>query len=135
MKRSHIYAIVVIAISIAIIVSTAGDASNYVNFNKAKEMALNGNENNIHIVGELTKNSDGTIDGIEPASDKLSFSFDMIDDNEQVQRVFYANPMPADFKRSEKIVVVGSYQNDMFVADKILMKCPSKYQETEISVE
>jgi cytochrome c-type biogenesis protein CcmE len=40
--------------------------------------------------------------------------------------------MPPDFTRSEKVVVVGSYHNDLFVADKILLKCPSKYQENKL---
>jgi len=31
-------------------------------------------------------------------------------------------------------VVVGSYRKDVFVADKILLKCPSKYQEEEIKI-
>ena len=58
----------------------------------------------------------------------------MLVDNEGVeQEVFYNEPVPADFTRSESVVVIGSYKNDdIFIADKILMKCPSKYQETEV---
>ena len=135
MKKSHVIAIIVIAVSIGIIISTAGDASNYVDFNKAKDMALSGNSNSIHIVGELTKAPDGTVEGIEVGENKLSFSFNMMDENNQMQKVFHPNPIPADFKRSEKIVVIGSYHNDAFIAEKILMKCPSKYQEDQISVD
>jgi cytochrome c-type biogenesis protein CcmE len=41
--------------------------------------------------------------------------------------------VPADFKRSEQVVVIGTYKTkEMFVAEKILMKCPSKYQETDV---
>ena len=57
----------------------------------------------------------------------------MVDENDRKQEVIYHEPMPADFTKSEKVVVIGSYHNDMFVADKILMKCPSKYQETTVS--
>jgi cytochrome c-type biogenesis protein CcmE len=57
----------------------------------------------------------------------------MVDENQEEQRVFYNEPMPADFVRSEQVVVIGSYHNEVFVADQILMKCPSKYEETEIS--
>ena len=39
--------------------------------------------------------------------------------------------MPDGFKNSEKIVVTGSFNNDLFVAEKILMKCPSKYEGTD----
>ena len=44
-------------------------------------------------------------------------------------------PMPPDFLRSEQVVVVGKYTDDVFVADQILMKCPSKYQEESVQVE
>ena len=107
MKKSHILGIVVIAIAVMIILSTAGDASTYVTFKDAKEMALEGNNNKIHIVGELTKDSNGTVVGLQRSDDLLSFSFEMEDDDKMVQKVYYSEPMPHDFLRSEKIVVIG----------------------------
>lgn len=132
MKKSNIFALIVIAVAVMIIISTAGDASTYVTFNEAREMSLNGEDNKIHVVGELIKNEMGEVVGLNPSEDLLSFTFTMKDENNQPQEVFYSEPMPHDFLRSEKIVVIGSYQGDIFVADKILLKCPSKYQETEI---
>jgi len=41
--------------------------------------------------------------------------------------------MPPDFLRSEKVVVNGNYQNSQFIAKKILLKCPSKYQEQKLN--
>jgi len=135
MKKSHILGIVVIAVAIGIIMSTAGDASSYVTFEEAKEMATSGNDAKIHVVGTLKKADDGTIAGIEPAEDKLSFSFVMVDGNMKEQQVYFPEPMPVDFLRSEQVVVIGAYHDELFVADKILLKCPSKYQEEEISIE
>ena len=134
MKKSHILGIVVIAIAIGIIMSTAGDASSYVTFGQAMEMASTGNDSKIHVVGTLKKNPDGTVVGIESAENKLSFSFLMLDANLGEQQVYFAEPMPVDFLRSEQVVVVGAYHDELFVADKILLKCPSKYQEQEISI-
>lgn len=135
MKKSHILALLVIAVAVFIIISTAGDASTYVTFSEAKEIAANGNDNSIHVVGELVKSGDGEIQGIVASQDKLTFSFDMIDENNEIQHVYYNEPMPSDFLRSEKVVVIGSYHDDVFVADKILLKCPSKYQETTVNAE
>jgi cytochrome c-type biogenesis protein CcmE len=134
MKKSHILGIVVIAVAITVIVSTAGDASSYVTFKEAYEMAEKGKDNKIHVVGQLKKNAQGEVVGIHPSADKLSFSFIMVDNNGKEQTVFYNEPMPNDFFRSEQVVVIGGYQKDMFVADKILLKCPSKYQEEEIEI-
>ena len=135
MKKSHILGLIVIAVAVSIIISTAGDASSYVTFEEAREMASRGNEKKIHVVGELPKSEYGEIVGIQPSEDLLSFSFLMVDSEGDEQRVFYSEPMPTDFKRSEQVVVVGSYSNEIFVADKILMKCPSKYQEEAIEAE
>lgn len=134
MKKTHILGIIVIGIAIMIIVSTAGDASTYVSFDEAKALADKGNDNLIHVVGTLKKDAAGNVLGIEKSSDMLSFAFVMIDDKQNEQRVIYNEPMPADFMRSEQVVVIGAYKSDYFVADKILMKCPSKYQEEEVQV-
>ena len=134
MKKSHILGIVVIAIAIGIIMSTAGDASSYVTFDQAMNMASVGNDSKIHVVGTLKKSPDGTVVGIETAKDKLSFSFIMLDADLIEQQVIYTEPMPIDFLRSEQVVVVGAYHDELFIADKILLKCPSKYQEQEISI-
>lgn len=135
MKKTHIIAILVIASAIAIILTTAGDASTYVSFDQAFQMASSGNTNNIHVVGELKKDAAGNIVGIESGSDRLSFSFVLIDEARREQTVYYNEPMPPDFTRSEKIVVIGGFQGDRFVASKILLKCPSKYQENKLNAK
>ena len=133
MKKSHIFIIVIIAAAIAIIVSTAADASTYVTFDEAYKLASNGSKTSIHVVGELKKDANGHVVGIMEGPDKVSFSFLMIDENKKEQLVIYNEPMPQDFTRSEKVVVIGSYQNETFLAEKILLKCPSKYQEQKLN--
>ena len=134
MKTSHILIIVVIAVAIGLIVSLAGNTSNYVDFDVARQMSTAGSKKDIHVVGELTKDAQGHVVGIEEGTDKVSFSFVMIDDKGKVQKVFYNQPMPADFLKSEKVVVIGSYKGEEFYASKILLKCPSKYQEKNVNV-
>jgi cytochrome c-type biogenesis protein CcmE len=134
MKKSHIVLILLIAGAIAILVSTAGDASTYVGFGEAYEMATAGNTKEIHVVGELTKDASGHIIGIETGADKVSFSFFLVDVNGKKQKVFYNEPMPQDFTKSEKVVVIGHYEGDLFKATRILLKCPSKYQEQKVNV-
>lgn len=120
---------VVIAVAIAIIISMAGDASSYVTFSEARELSEKGLKKSIHVVGELPKAASGEIVGIEESPDKLSFKFQMVDENGFVQQVLHANPIPTDFTRSEQVVIIGAYNGENFIAEKILLKCPSKYQE------
>jgi cytochrome c-type biogenesis protein CcmE len=133
MKLTHIIAIAVIAAAIAIIIFTAGDASTYVNFDQAYQMASTGNDTQIHVVGELKKDDNGHVVGLENSDDKLSFAFILVDDQKKEQKVIYNEPMPPDFLRSEKVVVIGGYQQDHFIAKKILLKCPSKYQDQKLN--
>ncbi len=134
MKKSHILAIAVVAVAIMVIMSTATDASTYVSFTEARELSESGNKKKIHVVGTLKKDLDGNILGIEKSPDQLAFKFLMLDENAQEQQVLYPNPMPTDFDKSEQVVVVGAYENDVFLADKILLKCPSKYKEDELNI-
>lgn len=132
MKKSSIISLIVIAIAVTVIISTSADASAYLTFEEAYELAENGKSKKIHVVGQLKKDPNGNPTGIFAGPNKLSVSFVLIDNNMKEQTVFYNEPMPADLLRSEQVVVVGNYQNDRFVADRIVLKCPSKYEETEL---
>lgn len=134
MKKSHIFLLIILAVAVAILVTTSREASTYVTFSEAYQMASQGNHRSIHVVGELKKNEKGEVVGIETGADKVSFTFIMVDDNGREQTVFYNQPIPQDFKRSEKVVVIGRYKGNIFHAEKILLKCPSKYQENTVNV-
>ncbi len=136
MKKSHIFILIVIAIAIGIIITSAGDASQYVTYQQAQILAQKGEDSKVHVVGELTRNEQGEIIGVEydPLKDPNFLAFNLIDENKQVFRVVCYNPPPSmqDFKKSEKIVIIGKCKGQDFVASEILMKCPSKYEETKI---
>ena len=134
MKKSHIIGIVVIAIAVFVIISTAGDASTYVTFDEAKSLFESGNDQKVHVVGQLVKNEEGQVLGVEPSEDKLTVTFLMVDNNQKTNKVFYNKPMPPDLKQSEQVVVIGAYKNDIFYANQILLKCPSKYEEESLQV-
>lgn len=133
-KPFHLAALLVIAVGIGVIVSTSGDASTYVTFSEAREMAARGDDDKVHVVGEAPRDASGRVTGMfyNPVEDPDFFRFQLLDANKERREVVYFKPRPADFERSEKIVVVGAMKDGRFVADNILMKCPSKYQETTI---
>ncbi|HLA63364.1 MAG TPA: cytochrome c maturation protein CcmE [Rhodothermales bacterium] len=77
-----------------------------------------------HVVGEWLRDQPMAYD---PAADQ--FSFHMRDEDGIVRRVVYADPKPANFEDAERVVVDGQMEGDVFVAEHILVKCPSKYNE------
>ncbi|MGB0521782.1 MAG: cytochrome c maturation protein CcmE [Flammeovirgaceae bacterium] len=137
MKLSHIIAIATIAIGIGVIISTAGNASTYVNFDEAQKLATNGNDAKVHVIGELMKDPSGNVINVRynPQLDPNYLEFMLMDENQQKHTVITHNPPASmqDFFKSEKVVVIGNYsQEGHFKASEILMKCPSKYEETQV---
>ena len=57
------------------------------------------------------------------------FSFRMQDDAGNVREVRYLNPKPANFEDAEKLVIEGIAEGNHFIAENILVKCPSKYND------
>ncbi len=135
MKTTHIILLLVIAVAIGVIISTSGDASKYVSFEEAKELSLENANEKVHVVGKLKKDVTGNIIGMnyQPSIDPNYFEFLIIDNNNKEERVVYLNPKPQDFEKSEQIVIIGGFKGDTFKADKILMKCPSKYEDKKLS--
>ena len=125
MKKTSIIIIVLIALAIGAIISTTSDANSYENFGVAAENP--GKE--FHIVGTLNKTKEKYFD---PKKDANYFTFYLIDDKGVEQKVVYHAPEPADFERSEKIVIIGKMDGDHFEASKILLKCPSKYTDNQV---
>lgn len=134
MKKSHIIAILMIAVSIGAIISMVSDAATYADFSMAEQME--GKE--MQVVGQLNKEKEIAYN---PDEDINSFSFFMVDNNGNERKVVFNGTKPQDFERSEQVVVTGTVKEGQFVADKILMKCPSKYNDgqagelTEITAE
>lgn len=126
MKKKHILAVIAIAVSIFIILNGAKDVSTYSTFADASKT-----EGRVKITGELNLEKDVIY---TPEVDPNVFSFHMIDNNGVSKKIIMNKPKPQDFERSESIVVTGEMKGEEFVANEILMKCPSKYKDDEIRI-
>lgn len=124
MKKSSIFGLVVIAIAIAVIISVYANSSTYGSFNDATKTS-----SELHIVGHLTKSKELFFDATKDAN---YFSFYMKDNKGEERKVVFKGTKPEDFERSEQLVLTGTMVGSEFHASKILMKCPSKYQQDEL---
>lgn len=125
MRKINIIIIAIIAVAIGAIISTYGDASTYEGFETAAENP----EKEYHVVGTLNKQKPRDYN---PQVDANLFTFYLVDEKGKESKVVYRAPEPADFERSEKIVIIGKMNGDYFEANKILLKCPSKYNEGQV---
>jgi cytochrome c-type biogenesis protein CcmE len=62
---------------------------------------------------------------------KGKFTFDLQDSTGKMVKVVYSQPKPSNFEQAISIVAIGHYDaaQQVFIADEMLVKCPSKYQE------
>jgi cytochrome c-type biogenesis protein CcmE len=124
MKPIHIVALIVLAGGIAALTMQAKDVATYANFSDAQATS-----EKVKVAGKLIKDKPMVY---EPTKDPNKFSFYLQDTKGQEVPVVLLKPKPQDFELSEQVVVTGDMQNGIFVANEILMKCPSKYKDEEI---
>ncbi len=71
----------------------------------------------------------GYIDGKGSYDAENDFHFTLVDDRGDRMEIVYKGLKPANFDQATGVVAVGQYQNGVFQAKQLLVKCPSKYQE------
>ena len=122
MKKTHIVGLILVAIAIGAIFTTVADSSTYENFSAAAKHP----NKEYHVVGKLNKERDMEYN---PEVNANLFSFFMVDNEGVEKKVNFNGTKPQDFEKSEQIVLIGKMKDDAFIASKILMKCPSKYND------
>lgn len=125
MKRTHIIALVFVAVLVGtLLIMLSKSFSRYENFES--KYAKEGKE--FTVVGYLDKEK-----GIDykPEINPNQFSMYVIDEEKKEKLVIVNKAKPRDIEKSEKVVVTGKMNGDVFVANEILMKCPSKYKNRE----
>lgn len=126
MKNTHIIAIGVIAIAIAILISASKDVTTYANFTQAAKSG-----ERVKLIGQLVK--DKPIE-YNPEKNPDFLSFWLRDEGGEVRQIELHAAKPQDFERSESIVLTGEMKGETFSASEMLLKCPSKYKDQEVYV-
>ena len=124
MKPIHIVALLVLAGGVAALTMQAKDVSTYATFTDASTAS-----SKVKVAGKLIKNKPMIYD---PVANPNLFTFYLKDQNGKEVLVNLLKPKPQDFELSEQVVVTGEMQGEAFVANEVLMKCPSKYKDEEI---
>jgi cytochrome c-type biogenesis protein CcmE len=80
----------------------------------------------VQVMGGLDKQSDRYDTG------KQELSFDLVDPEGRRMPVVYRGIRPGNFRDAISIVAIGRYREGRIDAEKLLVKCPSKYQGAEV---
>ena len=127
MRKSAIIGLITIAICVCFLVSLNADTSSYSTFSEAAR-----DSREFHVMGFWAKEKGIQYDA---RTDANRFAFYMKDEKGAVNKVIYNGTKPQDFERSEKLVLIGEMKSGTFYASKILMKCPSKYNNNLVEVK
>jgi cytochrome c-type biogenesis protein CcmE len=122
MKKTHVIGIVFVALLLGAIMITIGNPSTYADFTEASSKP--GTE--FHVVGKCNKKESQEY---HPEINTDEFSFLMEDLKGVEKKVVLHRNKPQDFDRSEQIVVIGKIEGEVFHAEEMLLKCPSKYND------
>jgi len=125
MAKSTIVAGILLLVGVGLLINAAVDFSNFSNF----EHAATYEGESFKIKGELVLSE--SID-YDPITNPNIFSFHMKDENGLAKKVIFEGTKPQDFERSEEVVLTGYMKGDIFYANDMLLKCPSKYKDEEI---
>lgn len=118
-KRIIIF-LIAIGLLIAAIYSLSDDIlTPYVSFEDAKKEGKY-----VQVIGKLDESS-------QLKHTNKNFSFTIIDKAGSKIDVIHNGTKPLNFEHAEQIVALGRYnlENKIFIAEKILTKCPSKYKK------
>ena len=119
--------IIIFTVALAFLIAAVFFASDdilspYVPFNEAKSSP----GKYVQIIGALEKSAPVT-------HGEGEYSFTVIDKDGTRLKVLHRGTKPQNFEHTDQVVMLGKYstKGGIFEADKVLVKCPSKYRRKE----
>jgi cytochrome c-type biogenesis protein CcmE len=109
MKKTSIIILVAIAVSIGVLISMSAD-----------------------FIARIDKTVPMEYD---PAHNPNYLSFVAVDSLGGRTKVVYHNSKPAELDQSDRVVLKGRMQGNVFECSEILLKCPSKYKDDKKQLE
>jgi cytochrome c-type biogenesis protein CcmE len=128
MKKIHIILLVLIAGSIAVLISFLQTATTY----DTIQTAMDKPGKFVHLMARWDRTRPMEYDAIKNPN---YLSFTAVDTLGQSVRVVYNSPKPENFEHSERLVLQGKYENGYFNCSTIQTKCPSKYKDDPNNTE
>ena len=119
-KKIIVFITAIVLLTVSIILMSDDLFSPYVSFSYAETHP----GKYVQVIGKRGKSD-------EVKHEEKGFAFSMSDETGKSLNVYHAGVKPLNFEHTEQIVVLGKYSNETstFLADKVLVKCPSKYEK------
>ncbi len=128
MKTSHIIILIGIAAAIGVLLMYSVDFSTYDTIESARQKP----GKYVHLIARLDKTRPVEYDAIKNPNYLTFYALDSLGAS---TKVIYRNAKPPELEQSERVVLKGKMQADVFNCDDILLKCPSKYKDDKKQLE
>ena len=121
MNRRLVIGLGVIVVGVVVAFTAFQDSlTAYVGFDEARRL-----NKNCQVMGEIVK--EAVV--YDPVSGALRFPIK--DETGDRLEVSYTGVVPGNFDQARDVVAIGRYHQGRFEAERLLVKCPSKYQGLE----
>ncbi len=128
MKTSSIIVLVVIAAAIGALLMYSVDFSTYDTIGSAKQKQ----GKYVHLIAKLDKSRPIEYDALK---DPNYLTFYAVDSLGSSTKVIYRNTKPPELEQSDRVVLKGKMEGNVFECNDILLKCPSKYKDNKQQLE
>ena len=122
MKKIHIALLILIAATIAVLISFMGTLSTY----DSVQSAMKKKGKTVSIIARLDRTHPIEYDAVKNPNFLSFVAYDSLGSN---MKVIYRKEKPTNLEHSERLVLKGKMSDDHFECSEILMKCPSKYKD------
>ena len=128
MKTTHIFILVCIAVLIGVLLIYSVDFSTYDTIESARQKQ----GKYVHLIAKLDRRQPVLYNALKDPNYLCFYAVDSLGGS---TKVVYHNAKPADLDQSERVVLKGKMEGDVFECDNILLKCPSKYKDEKKQLE
>lgn len=128
MKTSSIILLVAIAAVIGTLLMYSVDFSTYDTIASAREKQ----GKYVHLIARVDKSKPIQYNALKDPNYLSFYATDSLGGSTQV---IYHNTKPEEFEHSDRVVLKGKMEGNVFQCDEILLKCPSKYKDDKKELE
>lgn len=125
MKKIHIILLILVAATIAVLISFLQNTSTY----DTVDTAVTHPGKFVHLMARVDKTQPVEYD---PIKNPNYLSFTAVDTLGKSVKVVYNSPKPDNFDISPRLVLQGKYIDGLFQCKTINTKCPSKYENDKM---
>ena len=131
MKKTHIFILAGIAALIAALIIFGFPSSDFSTYDTISS-AKNKQGKYVHLIAKVDKTQPIEYDAVKNPNYLI---FSIVDSLGAQTKVVYHNSKPAELEQSERVVLQGKMQGDVFECKSITLKCPSKYKDDKKQLE